>query len=175
MDRRLLVFILANVLLIFLQAQLNHRLAPLSLSLFVPGLLIVLPPLYLRGLSAQVCVLLTGLWLDVALPGIPFGFSTLLFFALSLFIRHYRKRFHPQQNFHPLMLALLVNGIWLLLLWIINGRGHWWDWHYQLRFLMDFAASLLILLAIGGWFFNLQRATIYLLGWKLEPEELPIR
>jgi hypothetical protein len=175
MDRRLLVFFLANVLLIFLQAQANHRLAPVSVSLFVPGLLIILSPLYMRGLSALLCVVLTGLWLDVALPGIPFGFSTLFFFALSLFIRHYRKRFHPQQNFHPLMLALLANGIWLLLLWLLNGRGQWLDWHYQLRFWLDFAASQLILLALGGWFFNLQRSAIYLLGWKIEPEELPIR
>ncbi len=175
MDRRLLIFFLANVLLIFLQAQLNHRLAPVSLSLFVPGLLIVLPPLYLRGLPAQICVVLAGIWLDVALPGIPFGLSTIFFFALSLFIRHYRKRFHPQQNFHPLMLALLANGVWLLLLWILKGKGQWWDWHYHLRFSLDFAASQLLLLVIGGWFFNLQRAGIYLLGWKQEPEELPIR
>jgi hypothetical protein len=175
MDRRLWVFFLANVLLLFLQAQLNHRLAPVSLSLFVPGLLIVLPPLYLRGLSAQVCAVLTGLWLDMALPGIPLGFSTLFFFAYCLFISHYRKRFHPQQNFHPLLLALLANGVWLLLLWIVNGWGQWWDWHYQLRFGMDFAASQLALLAVGSWFFNLQRATIYLLGLKQEPEERTIQ
>jgi hypothetical protein len=175
MDRRLLVFFLANALLIFLQAQVNHRLAPVSLSLFVAGLLVVLPPLYMRGISTQVCAILTGLWLDVALPGIPFGFSTLFFLALSLFIRHYRKRFHPEQNFHPLVLALIANGVWLLLLWVLAGRGQWLDWVYQVRFWMDFAVSQLVLLAIGSWFFNLQRSALYLLGWKTEPEDLPLR
>lgn len=174
MDRRLIVFFLANALLIFLQALVNHRLAPLSVSVFVPGLMLILAPLYLRPLSGLLCLVLSGLWLDAAMPGLPFGFSMIVFVTLGLFIRHYRNRFQPQQNFHPLLLALLSNALWLLAVGFFAGRGQLLDWIYQLRFWSDFLLSQLVLLAIAVWFFNLQRSALYFLGWKTDPEELPL-
>ena len=71
-DTRWLIVILANLLLGWLTGLVNHYLAPLSLHLYITGLLVVFAGLRVDPKQGFIATLLTGLLLDATMP-VPFG------------------------------------------------------------------------------------------------------
>jgi len=174
-DRRLIVFFASNALLLLLCILVNNRISAWSISFMLPGLFIVLPALYMRFFPALACALLTGFWMDAAYPALPFGSFAFLFTLITLSFYPLRTRFRPENNFHPTMIALVLNGLLLLVLGITLASGQWASTAYWQRFFTDALLAQGVLLTIAPWFFNLQRSSLVLFGLKIDPEDMPLR
>ena len=74
-DPRVLILLGANALLLHLCLMVNSSLAPFSLYFVLLGPMPILPALYLNQRSFFLCTVLTGLWVDAALPT-TFGLFT---------------------------------------------------------------------------------------------------
>ena len=78
LDPRAILLFVANALLLYLTMLVNSALVGWSIYLFMLGPMLILPALYLRHRSYFICTLLTGLWVDAALPS-DFGLFTVAF------------------------------------------------------------------------------------------------
>ena len=92
LDPRAILFFGANALLLYLTMLVNSALVGSSIYLLILGPMLVFPVLYLRHQSYFICTLLTGLWVDAALPlalaYLPWAFSSqarLLFKCVFVF------------------------------------------------------------------------------------------
>jgi len=84
---------------------------------------VVLPALYLRHQSYFICTLITGFWVDATL-GAPFGFFTSLFLVAGAFMFSIRIRVRPEHNYHPILLAHLLNLFFIAALTLGTGREY---------------------------------------------------
>jgi hypothetical protein len=173
LDRRIIIFFAANVLLLFLCLMVNSSLAPLSWYLVLLGPLLVLPALYLSLRSFFACTLLTGLWVDVALPS-SFGLFTCGFLIIGTLMILTRIRFRVEHNYHPVLLAHAANFSCILLLTISEGLQHLSSPAFWIQLLITTLLSHIALLLIGPWFFNLERLLLQLCHANTEPEDLPM-
>ena len=76
--------------------------------------------LYLNHRSFFLCTLLTGLWVDAALPA-TFGLFTCGFLVVGTLIAMARIRFRAEHNYHPILLAHIANFACLVLLTFSQG------------------------------------------------------
>ena len=76
LDPRSILLFGANALLLYLTMLINSALVGWSIYLLILGPMLVFPALYLGHKSYFTCTLLTGLWVDSALPS-GFGLFTL--------------------------------------------------------------------------------------------------
>jgi cell shape-determining protein MreD len=120
LDPRVIILFAANALLLFLCLLLNSSLASLSLYCVLLGPMLVLPALYLNHRSFFLCTLLTGLWIDAALPS-TFGLFTCGFLTMGTLIAWARIRFRAEHNYHPILLAHLTNVCCIVLLTLSEG------------------------------------------------------
>ena len=104
LDPRAILLFGANALLIYLTMLVNSALVGWSIYLLMLGPMLVFPVLYLRHQSYFICTLLTGLWVDAALPS-GFGLFTLGFLFAGAFIFQMRIRFRADSNYHLIVLA----------------------------------------------------------------------
>ena len=123
LDPRILILFAANALLLFLSLLVNSSLASLSVYLVLLGPMLVLPALYLHHRSLTACMLLSGLWVDAALPA-PFGLFSCGFVILGSAISVARIRFRAEHNYHPILLAHAVNLCCIALLTLATGTAH---------------------------------------------------
>lgn len=172
-DPRVFVFLGTNALFLFLTLLVNSTLATWSVYLLMLGPMLVLPPLFLRHSSFFICILLTGLWVDAALPS-PFGIFTISFLILSTFLFYFRFRFRVEHNYHPILLAHASNFFCFLVLIPSHGISALNEAHYWLHWLITLVASHTALFVLAPWFFNLQRLLIDLFNLEKEPEDLPV-
>ena len=101
LDPRSILLFGANALLLYLTMLINSALVGWSIYLLMLGPMLVFPALYLRHKSYFICILLTGLWVDAALPS-GFGLFTLGFLFAGAFIFLMRIRFESRHNYHPI-------------------------------------------------------------------------
>lgn len=171
-DPRLLLFFGLNALLLFLTLRVNSATASLSIYLVILGPMIIFPALYMRHGAFFVCTLLTGLWVDAALPS-PFGLFTLLFLIAGTAIFHWRIRFRVEHNYHPAILAHTLNLVAIFALTISTA----YEWIGVLEFWIQFSITLFVshltLLLIAPWFFDLQRLLLDICRLEAEPEDFP--
>ncbi len=172
-DPRCFIMFGGNALLFFLTQLINSSLTGLSLHLVLFGPMLVLPALYLRHRSFFLCLLLTGLWVDAALP-VPYGFFTTHFLITGTILFIFRHRFRAKHNNHPILIAHGVNFATILLLGIYIGQGSLSVLDYWLQLLTTSLLSHASLLAIAPWFFNFERMFFSLLDVNPNPEDLPI-
>ena len=171
-DPRSLLLFATNALLLQLTLLVGSAFAPWLPYPVLLGPMAVLAPLYLRLGGFFTCAVLTGLWVDAALPA-PFGLFTLLFPCIGTAFYQARIRFHPERNTHPALLAHLANLVCVLALTAASAGpvfGHAAFWVHVLGTL---ALSHAALLVVAPWFFNLQRCLFVLCRTETEPEELP--
>jgi hypothetical protein len=109
-DKRILLLFASNVLLLHLMLLVNSSITFAGFNLFILGPLFIIAPLYLRADQFFITSLLTGFWVDAALPT-PFGLVTLLMLSIGSFILLIRLRFRAEKNFHPALLAQIANFI----------------------------------------------------------------
>src|SRR5690606_2540977 len=136
----ILILFGTNALLLFLNLLVNSQLAVWSLNLVLLGPMIVLPALFLRHTSFFVCTLLTGLWVDAALP-VPFGLFTIGFLCLGTLLFLARDRFRTEHNYHPVVLAHLVNLFAVLLLTSAFTGGAFANWNFWMQTLKTLLLS----------------------------------
>lgn len=173
LDPRVILLFASNVILVYLMLLVNSALASWSIYLYLLGPLIVFPALYLRHRSYFICTLLTGLWVDAALPT-PFGWFTICFLFAGAFIFQMRIRFRAEHNYHPILLAHALNFFYLALLAIFLGNGSLGSVAYWVQVAATSLASHLVLLLVAPWFFNFERMLFALFRMNPEPEDFPI-
>lgn len=172
-DKRSLLLFASNALLLHLMLLINSSITFVGFNLFILGPLFIIAPLYLRADQFFITSLLTGFWVDAALPT-PFGLITLLLLTLGSLILLIRLRFRAEKNFHPALLAHLANFITALTLFYFSVSGSFSDLFILLSTsFIELALSHLALLFIAPWFFNFQRSLFSIFETKTEPESLP--
>lgn len=173
LDPRALLMFGANALLLHLTLMVNSALAGWSLYLFLAGPMVVLPALYLRHRSYFLTSLATGLWLDGALPA-PFGLFTVALLVAGACLFHLRIRFRAENNYHPVLIAHVVNAFLLVVLTLLAGRGQFGLPAFWVQVGWTALLSHLALLVVAPWFFNLQRVLFDICRLDAEPEEYPM-
>ena len=173
LDPRVIILFAANALLLFLCLLVNSALAPLSLYLVLLGPMLVLPALYLNHRSFFICTLISGLWIDAALPS-AFGLFTCGFMAIGTFITATRIRFRVENNYHPILLAHVANLCCILLLTISEGLAYISSPAFWGQVLVTTLLSHAALLIIAPWFFTLERLLFTLCHVETEPDDFPM-
>lgn len=163
----------ANVLLLYLNMLVNSALSDWSLYLVLLGPMLVLPAIFLRHRSYVLCTLLTGLWVDAALPS-PYGLITLGFLGAGAVIFQVRFRFRTEHNYHPVLLAHACNLFSIALLTVAMGLAHIATSAFWIQIIITILLSHIVLLVVAPWFFNLQRLLFELCNCETEPEDFPI-
>ena len=172
-DKRSLLLFASNVLLLHLMLLINSSITIAGFNLFILGPIFIIAPLYLRADQFFITTVLTGFWVDAALPT-PFGLVTLLMLTIGSFILLIRLRFRAEKNFHPSLLAHIANLITGATLFYFSVSASFTDFFilFSTSFI-ELVASHLALLFIAPWFFNFQRALFSIFETKTEPESLP--
>lgn len=173
LDPRILILFGANALLLYLSCLINSALAALPCYLVLMGPMLILPCLYLRHRSYFVCTLLSGLWVDAALPG-TFGFYTVSFLVTGALICQCRTRFRAEHNYHPILLAHASNAFIILLLTFSADTELLKISNYWIQIGLSSTLSHLVLLLATPWFFNFQRLLFELFHLDSKPEDFPI-
>ncbi len=173
LDPRVLILFAANALLLFLCLLVNSSLAPLSLYLVLLGPMLVLPALYLNYRSFFICTLISGLWVDAALPS-AFGLFTCGFMIIGTGITAARIRFRAEHNYHPILLAHAANFSCILLLIFSEGRVYFSSPAFWTQVLTTTLLSHAALLIVAPWFFNLERLLFGLCHTDTEPDDFPM-
>ena len=174
LDPRIILLFGANALLLYLTMLINSALVGWSIYLLMLGPMLVFPALYLRHKSYFICTLLTGLWVDAALPS-GFGLFTLGFLFAGAFIFQMRIRFRAEHNYHPIFLAHGVNIFCILLVTLGMGTAYINSLGFWMQVFVTTLASHLALLIVAPWFFNFERMLFVLCRLDSEPEDLPFR
>ncbi len=173
LDPRAILLFGANALLLYLTLLVNSALASGSIYFLLLGPMLVFPALYLRHQSYFICTLVTGLWVDAALPS-SFGLFTLGFLFAGAFIFQTRIRFRAEHNYHPIMLAHGLNLYCIVLLTFGMGTAYFSSPAFWLQVVVTSLASHLVLLVLAPWFFNFERMLFALCRLDTEPDEFPI-
>lgn len=173
LDPRIIIMFAANVLLLYLNMLVNSALSEWSLYIVVFGPMVVLPAIFLRHRSFLICTLLTGLWVDAALPT-PYGLLTLGFLTAGTVIFQVRFRFRTEHNYHPILLSHTCNFFCIVLLILSMGTQHLTTSSFWIQIALTFVLSHITLLAVAPWFFNLHRSLFELCRLDTEPEDFPI-
>lgn len=173
LDPRIIIMFGANILLLYLTLLVNSTLSSWSLYLVLLGPMLVLPAIFLRHRSYVLCTLLTGLWVDAALPT-SFGLITLGFLAAGAFIFQIRFRFRAEHNYHPILLAHVCNFAAIALITLASGVESLLVSAFWIQVVLTSLISHLTLLIVAPWFFNLQRLLFELCHLDTEPEDFPI-
>jgi hypothetical protein len=172
LDQRAIIMFGANALLIYLSQLINSAMSVWPVYLFLLGPMVVLPALYLRHQSYFICTLITGFWVDATL-GAPFGFFTSLFLVAGAFMFSIRIRVRPEHNYHPILLAHLLNLFFIAALTLGTGREYFGVASFWIQVLTTLFCSHLALLVVAPWFFNLERQLFEICHLETEPEDLP--
>ncbi len=173
LDPRAILLFGANALLLYLTLLVNSALASWSVYLLLLGPMLVFPALYLRHQSYFICTVLTGLWVDAALPS-PFGLFTISFLFVGAFIFQMRIRFRAEHNYHPIMLAHGLNFFCIVLTTVAMGVPYFSSVGFWLQIVVTSLLSHLVLLVVAPWFFNFERMLFALCRMDTEPEDFPI-
>jgi len=152
---RTLAFLLPLLILAVLTDLANHLLTVLHVHFFLGGLFVVHAALQADRRSAVAAVALAGLWLDASAP-VPFGLHAVLLVAACLVLWNLR---HPRlrvEEYVSLPAALTANAALFLIISLQQSLQAPAAGAYWLRSGVDLAASELVVVAIGRWFFSLQ-------------------
>ncbi len=173
LDPRILIMFGANALLLYLSLLVNSALSSWSLYLVLLGPMLVLPAIFLRHRSYLLCILLTGLWVDAALP-CQFGLLTLGFLTAGACIFQIRFRFRAEHNYHPIILSHSCNLFCIALISIATGFEYLSASSLWIQILITTVLSHGLLTIVAPWFFDLQRLLFELCRLETEPEDFPI-
>ena len=172
-DSRCFILFGANIVLLYLTQLVNSSLSAWSLHLMILGPMIVLPALYLKFRDGLLCCLLTGLWIDAALP-VPYGLFTGGSIMACSILYTFRHRFRAEHNYHPIVLSHIINLAALILVCCKLNYGQLNSSAYWTQILVTALLSHLCLLFISPWFFNAERLLFNLMHVDTDPVDLPI-
>ncbi len=172
-DKRSLLLFASNALLLHIMLLINSSITFVGFNLFILGPLFIIAPLYLRSDQFFITSLLTGFWVDAALPT-PFGVVTLLMLTIGSLILLIRLRFRAETNFHPTLLAQIANFIAGITLFYLSTDTNLIDFRIPLSAsFIELIISHVALLIIAPLLFNFQRSLFSIFKTKTDPESLP--
>lgn len=165
--RQVLVLLACTGGLVALVGQLNHALAPLALTLSVPGLLVAYAALRLPLRPGLAVACLTGLWIDAAAP-VAFGRHALLLGLAFCVLHNLRTRLPREETLVAVVAALFVNLALFVVLALLDLGALPEPASGGLRLLADLFVSQLFTALIGPWFLALQTRALVLTGGRPE-------
>ncbi len=171
-DPRAIIFFAGNTLLLYLTMLVNSTIGEWSLHLVLIGPMFVLPTLFLDHRSFVICTLVTGLWIDTSLP-VPFGMFTVSMLIIGTLIFTFRIRFRSEHNYHPVVIAHLINATCILIMAFSMNPAQMSLLGYWLHVSTTAALSHISLVLVAPWFFDLMRLLLHLLRQDLTPKNMP--
>lgn len=172
-DKRSLILFASNILLLHVMLLVNSTITFWAFNFFILGPIFIIAPLYLRADQFFITSILTGFWVDAALPT-HFGLITILLLIIGSIILLVRLRFRAEKNFHPCLLAHVANLITGATLFYFSASTNLSDFFslFSTNFI-ELIASHIALLFVAPWFFNFQRSLFSIFKTKTDPESLP--
>jgi len=163
-DRYWYVFAAANLGLLALAALVNDGLAGWSVSLFFLGPCVVWPALRLSPGWLLLCLGVSGLAGDAALPTPP-GFLMSLFVGGAIFILAVRPRLGRVRRAQQIGLAWLLNAAYFAAFtgWAATHQSAMGAAFFE-RAAVDFGLSQLVVLPVALWFFDFQESALAFAG-----------
>jgi rod shape-determining protein MreD len=161
--RQVLVVLLCTCGLASLTGQINHALAPASLSLEIAGLLVAFAGLRMDFRRALIIAFVTGLWVDASAP-VAFGRHAFLYAFAVCMLARFRARLPREETFVGVVAALFINLAVFVLGGFLDLGGLPDSAAGGLRLLADLVASQLFVAVIGPWFFACQLHALRLAG-----------
>lgn len=166
-DTRWLIVILANLLLGWLTGLANHYLAPLSLHLYITGLLVVFAGLRVDPKQGFIATFLTGLLLDATMP-VPFGTHLVLLGLIHATLLYGRRRFPREGSIFGIVVAQFANLFLFITLSFLLVSQNPRPSEAWLRIFVDLLVSQIVILLITPWFLALQSRVFEKM--KIHPE-----
>jgi len=165
-DLRWIIILFGNCLLLFLVAMVNDALAPLSIYLYINGLIVLVPLIYLSLSKGLLCVLITGIYSDAILL-LPFGTSPVIFAVVFTAYYWFRQEFKTHYSpGHNLLYAVSGNAFLLAITSITLNEGSLSHFSYWSSILLNFLFSQIVLSLITPWFISLQGSLVELASPK---------
>lgn len=154
-----------NVIFWLLIADINGWLVPLNISLFLEGLLLLFPMIFLRGLPGIMLVGLFALMLDALTPAY-FGGRLFLYSGVFAFFHFTRERFRWDQGFRPTIAALIANTLLFTGLTLLTPIPTLTEPTFWLRGTMDILISNVVLAFLAVTYINLHKGILLGLGYR---------
>lgn len=172
LDRKAIILIATNILLLLLTQMVNHSLAQHAVFLSVASLFIIPAILQLSSRWGMLTVAIQGLLIDSTLPTEHYGLHFILFITLFTLLSYFRSAIRRANLFQVIMVCVAINGSIMILLGIfMSPEGLLSETAYWIRILTDFLFSSVLLLLITNWFISLQEDILFFFGADLEPNE----
>jgi hypothetical protein len=164
LDRYWYLFAAANILLLALAAMVNDGLAGWSVSVFLAGPCVVWPALRLSPGRLLLCLGVSGLAADAALPTPP-GFLMCLFVAGAIFVLTMRLGLSRVHRGRQIGLAWLLNAVYFLAFtaWAARHNLVLGSAFFE-RATVDFCLSQIVVIPVSIWFFDFQESALALAG-----------
>jgi len=164
LDRYWLVLVAANLVLLALGAMVNDGLAGWSVSVFFIGPCVVWPALRLSPGWLLLCLGISGLAGDAALPTPP-GFLLSLFLLGAIFILAIRTRLGRIRRTQQIGLAWLLNAAYFAAFtgWAVSRHPVFGPAFFE-RVAVDFGLSQIVVLPVALWFFDFQESALAFAG-----------
>ena len=162
--KRVLLVVSLNFLGILLLGALNRHLAPLAIQIFLPGLFLLFPALFLPFFQGLVAVILTAILLDTSQPSIPGSFVVAGLLLITVTDR-FRHRLKSEEVRYTLVSAVAANTAVMVFFAVTHGATP------ASRFFADLTFATVGIIVLGGWFLELQARSLEWLGLRPHPDE----
>ncbi len=191
----------AGFIWIAARSIIGDLLAPTGISLFVAGILVVIPALFMRFGRGLFCVLMSGFLADATLPspinhaefpeimesfGDPYLFGEISHEALESFgfiagwmvfaylaLRLARLRFNFSSPLQWLLCAEILNTAIFFFWAVAMGVERWGDPAYWGGFIINLLGSSVFILVAGHWYFDMTLSLYRLCGADLVKDNTP--
>ena len=169
MDPRWIIPFAANLLLMTIGREVNHYLAPFSVSVMITGLMLPVAALRLTSGPSLFALVLTGLAVDAFTPT-AFGATSVILATGLLALRTFRQRIvHDSFSTH-LAVGLVANLIFFVVQPFLVRGVPAYETPTIMRILVDLVLSQALVAALAWWFFALQERALVLWGVNLAEE-----
>ncbi len=167
------VSFILNTILWLLLGELEGWLTYLNVTLFLEGLLMLFPMIFLRGFPAMFLLATFALLQDAMSPAF-FGIRFILYSAVFIIFHYSRERLRWDQGFRPTFAALLANTIIYIGLTITSPLSNLTEPYFWVRWLSDLGISTVVLAFSAVSYINLHKAILLNLGYRFwQSKETP--
>lgn len=169
---KILACLLINLLLWFIQTEINNLFSAYGVWFFWGSLYFLFAGCYFDFETGIIITFLTAIILSA---GNSFLFKVLppLFILGHIMTFLLRNRIQREHNLHLVLFALITNCMLFFIMSLASlGSGGSFG-RYFFSAVLSAAISSAIIFLIGGWFFTLQKSFFNAMGreWKNDPEK----
>ena len=169
--RQISVVFFTTLVIYVIIVLLNNILSTFSIHLSLDILYLLFPALYMLFWPGYLIVALIALIIDAILP-LPFGTLFLLYSLGYFFIRHLNTRFRKEKRTHVMLMAFIINSIFMFIITLIMGSSTFSEGNYWVRFFTDLSISGLVLILIAPPILDLQKLFLLYSGGIVTAEPI---